>query len=99
MVLPFIAVSTSLGLMALPPGMFSVAGTMAVTLIGAPRRARAPVAAMTAAPPLMSCFMVTMLADGLSEMPPVSKVMPLPIRPRPGSSPPPRWRSTISLAG
>ena len=99
MVLPFIAVSTSLGLIALPPGMFSVAGTMAVALIGASRRARAAMAAMTAAPPLMSCFIEIMLAEGLSEMPPVSKVMPLPISPSPGSSPPPRWRSTMNLAG
>ena len=35
-------------------------------------------AAITAAPPLMSRFMVSMLSLGLMSRPPVSKVMPLP---------------------
>ena len=36
-------------------------------------------AAITAAPPAMSSFMVSIDFDGLSDRPPESKVMPLPI--------------------
>ena len=39
-------------------------------------------AAMTEAPPAMSPFMYSMPAAGLMDMPPVSKVIPLPMSPR-----------------
>ena len=81
-VLPAALVRTSPGLTALPPGMFSVIGTMATTRTGAFSRAIADIAQITAAPPDMSSFILSMLSAGLIEMPPVSKVMPLPTRPR-----------------
>ena len=58
--------------------MFSVAGTTAVRLTGSPSWAIAPVASITAAPPDMSNFISCILAEGLIEMPPVSKVTALP---------------------
>ena len=61
-----------------PDTAFSAAGTTAVTASGSPRRAAASTAASTAAPPAMSVFMWRMPALVLIEMPPVSKVMPLP---------------------
>jgi hypothetical protein len=78
MVLPFIAVTMSPGLTAVPLGMFSVEGTTAVSVTGRPRRAIAPVASITAAPPDMSNFISCIFAEGLIEMPPVSKVTALP---------------------
>src|SRR6202030_2375312 len=60
--------------------MFSAIGTVAITLIGSPRRAASTVVAITAAAPLMSEVMWCMLVAGLIEMPPVSNVMPLPTR-------------------
>ena len=77
---------TSPGLSALPPGMFSVAGTTATTRRGTPSRAIARTAATTAAAPAMSSFIRSMPSAGLIEMPPVSKVTPLPTRPRTGPS-------------
>ena len=47
-VLPFRAVSTSPGLTARPPGMFSVAGTRPTTLTGSLQRATATIAPITA---------------------------------------------------
>ncbi len=78
MVWPSRMVRTSPGLVARPPGMFSVVGAMAVTRTGTPSSPHAPIAASTAAAPLMSVFMVTMPSAVLSESPPESKVMPLP---------------------
>ena len=49
-----------------------------MTRTGAASLASADIAAMTAAPPAMSVFMVCMLSFGLSESPPLSNVMPLP---------------------
>ena len=40
------------------------------------------IAAITAAPPAISPFIASILAAGFSEMPPVSKVMPLPTSPK-----------------
>ena len=77
-VLPFIAVTMSPGLTALPLGMFSVEGTTAVRVTGRPSRAIASVASSTAAPPDMSNFISCILAEGLIEIPPVSKVTALP---------------------
>ncbi len=69
-VLPFIALTMSPGLVALPPGMFSVAGTMPTTLIFGLILPIAHIAAMTPAPPDMSYFMSSMRSAGLIEMPP-----------------------------
>jgi hypothetical protein len=60
--------------------MFSAIGTVAVTATGSSSRAASTVVATTAAAPLMSDVMWSMLAAGLIEMPPVSNVMPLPTR-------------------
>ena len=46
----------------------------------------ARMAPIMAAPPAMSYFIFSMLSEGLMEMPPVSKVMPLPTRPSTGPS-------------
>jgi len=79
--LPFIAFTTSPGFVALPEGMFSHKGIMATMLTGncilqIPYKAPATVAA-----PPMSPFIKAMLAEGLSEMPPESNVIPFPTRP------------------
>ena len=78
MVRPLRMVSTSPGLVARPPGMFSVVGVMAVTRTRTPSSPHADTAASTAAAPLMSVFIVTMPSAVLSDSPPESKVMPLP---------------------
>ena len=75
---PFMAVTTSPGLEALPPGMFSVQGAMATTLILGFSFAIAARAATTEAAPVISAFIASMFAAGLMLMPPVSKVIPLP---------------------
>ena len=80
---------TSPGLSALLPGMFSVAGTTATTRRGMPSLAMARTAETTAAPPAMSSFIRSMPSAGLIEMPPVSKVTPLPTRPSTGPVAPP----------
>ena len=77
-VLPFIAVTMSPGFIAWPLGMFSVAGTTAVTRTGRPSAAIAPTDSITAAPPDMSNFISCILAAGLIEIPTVSKVTALP---------------------
>ena len=66
------------GLVAVPLGMFSVAGTTTMTRMGSCSSAMARSAAMTVAPPAMSSFIRSMPSAGLIEMPPVSKVMPFP---------------------
>jgi hypothetical protein len=72
-----------------PLGMFSVAGTTAVTRAGTPSVAIAAIASITAAPPDMSNFISCIFDAGLIEIPPVSKVTALPTNPRWGPSPPP----------
>src|SRR5713101_3687300 len=66
MVFPFDAVTTSPGFVALPEGMFSVVGTMAMTLIAGFSSAMARMAPTTAAPPPMSDFMYSMWPAGLA---------------------------------
>ncbi len=88
-VLPLYWVMTSPGLTAVPEGMFSVEGTTAISSIGRPSSAIAATASSTAAPPDMSNFISCIPAPGFSEIPPVSKVTPLPTRPRVGPLPPP----------
>jgi hypothetical protein len=58
--------------------MFSVDGTMAVSVTGSRSAAIAPAASSTAAPPDMSNFISCIFEDGLIEIPPVSKVTALP---------------------
>ena len=70
------------GLIAFPPGMFSVVGMTAMQRTGAFSREMAAMAQTTAAPPDMSSFILSMFSAGLIEMPPVSNVMPLPTSPR-----------------
>ena len=87
MVLPLRILSTSPGLTARPPGMFSVVGTMAITLTPTPRSARADMVASTAAAPLMSVFIVIIPSADLIDSPPESKVMPLPTSAMVGTRP------------
>ena len=77
-VLPPQMVSTSDGRCAVPDGMFSARQSQPVTATGRPSRAAASTVCSTAAAPAMSDFMASMPAAGLIEMPPESKVMPLP---------------------
>ena len=64
--------------MAEPPGMFSVVGTMPITFTLHPSAGSTDMAAITAAAPAMSVFIVIMPSAVLSDRPPESKVMPLP---------------------
>ena len=84
---PLRMVSTSPGLRARAPGMFSAIGAMAVTRTRTARSAQAERAAITIAAPLMSVFMVDIPSAVLRERPPESKVMPLPTRTTWGTRP------------
>ncbi len=66
------------GLTARPSGMFSQAGTSPTRLSRRPARAAKSIAASTVAAPHMSNFISSMAGGSFSEMPPVSKVTPLP---------------------
>ena len=70
--------STSPGRVARPDGMLSAMQSHAVTRIGSPSVATARSTASAVAAPHMSYFIPTMRGGGLSDSPPVSKVMPLP---------------------
>ena len=61
--------------------MFSAAQTTPITRTLGFSSAMARMAPIIAAPPAMSYFIFSMLSAGLMEMPPVSKVMPLPTKP------------------
>ena len=78
MVWPDMLVTMSPGLIASPPGMFSQVGTIPTTLTANPISATARMVPSTLPAPDMSYFISSISAAGLSEMPPVSKVMPLP---------------------
>src|SRR5205085_1630394 len=62
MVLPFIARTTSPGLVALPEGMFSVEGTTPSTGMGGLSCATARSTPITVAPPVMSYFINSMFS-------------------------------------
>jgi hypothetical protein len=97
-VVPLRAVTMSPGFTERPDGRFSVDPMTATTRAGTPSRAIAPIASSTAAPPDMSNFMFHMLAAGLIEIPPESKVTALPTSPSSGPrAPSGSWRRTISL--
>ena len=70
------------GRLASPPGMFSQVGTTPTTFILRPRAITALRVPNTLAAPHISNFISSMAAAGLMEMPPVSKVMPLPTNTR-----------------
>ena len=71
-------VTTSPGLVAVPLGMFSHEGIRPITLtLGLSSASARKVPSTLAAPP-MSYFISSISAAGFMEMPPVSKVMPLP---------------------
>ena len=71
-------VTTSPGFTARPSGMFSVAGIRPTTLIWGLSSDSALNTPSTLAAPPMSYFISSISAAGLIEIPPVSKVMPLP---------------------
>ena len=64
--------------MAAPSGMFSQVATTPTTLTGARMPASARIAPSTLPAPDMSNFISSISPPGLSDIPPVSKVMPLP---------------------
>ena len=71
-------VTTSPGFSARPSGMFSAAGINPTTVMAGCSSARARKVPSTLAAPHMSNFISSISPAGLIEMPPVSKVMPLP---------------------
>ena len=87
------------GLVAVPLGMFSTAGTTTVKLIGSFNLVIAAIVPMTLAAPHMSNFISSMLGPGLSEIPPVSNVTPLPTSTTGLLLPAPLYCMTMSFAG
>src|SRR6266404_4637799 len=77
---PDIERTMSPGRCAAPDGMFSTRPTRPTALTRARRAARRRISPMTTPAPAMSHFMSHMPPAGLIEMPPVSKVTPLPIK-------------------
>ena len=71
---------TSPGFWAPPSGRLSVAGTRPNTSASGANSGNTLMTPMTAAPPAMSSFMVSMERAGLRDSPPESNVMPLPMR-------------------
>ena len=71
-VLPLYIVSTSPGRIAVPDSMFSAIGAYVVTATGSSSAAMAKVAAITAAAPAMSYFIVAIELPGLMVSPPES---------------------------
>ena len=80
MVWPDMEVTISPGRWAAPDGIFSTSPATPTTLHFALRPASAFIRPMTTPEPPMSHFMSSMPPAGLIEMPPVSKVTPLPIK-------------------
>ncbi len=99
MVLPAILVTTSPGFNAAASGIFSQLPITAVTLIGKAKALRAAIAPITDAAPHISYFISSIDAPGFNEMPPLSKVNPLPTNTI-GASPstPPLYSIVINLA-
>ncbi len=75
---PDMLLTMSPGLVARPLGMFSQVGTTPTTFSLRPISAAALIAPNTLAAPVMSNFISSMPGGCLSEMPPLSKVTPLP---------------------
>ena len=70
--------TTSPGLVALLPGMFSALATTPTTFIGSFSSETTCIVAMTLAAPHISNFISSIAAGGLRLIPPVSKVIPFP---------------------
>ena len=77
---PDIERTMSPGRCAVPDGMFSTSPTMPTALTLALRAPSRRISPITTPAPAMSHFMSPMPAAGLIEMPPVSKVTPLPTK-------------------
>ena len=99
-VCPDIVRTMSPGLVAVPLGRFSQVGTTPTRLIGSFSSATACNTPSTVAAPHMSYFISSIAPAGLMEMPPESKVIPLPTSTT-GLAParPPRYCSTIKRGG
>ena len=69
--------------------MFSTKPTTPITFLAILRPANAAIAPVTAAAPRISNFMSSIPFGGFKEIPPVSKVTPLPTKASGASSPPP----------
>src|SRR5438105_4060521 len=61
-------------------GMFSVHPTAAMTRFGTFHAAANRIAPIMVAAPVISCFISSIRIEGLMEMPPLSKVIPLPTK-------------------
>ncbi len=70
--------TTSPGLVALLPGIFSALATTPTILIGSLSSETTCIVAITLAAPHISNFISSMVGGGLRLIPPVSKVMPFP---------------------
>ena len=70
-VFPFIALSTSPGLTAVPDGIFSVNAIIPTMLISNPSLEAASMAATVHAAPPMSPFISAILAEGFIDIPPL----------------------------
>ena len=70
--------TTSPGFIAEPPGKFSVLAIRPITLIGKLSRAQALRVPRTLAAPHISYFISSIPEAGFNEIPPESKVIPLP---------------------
>ena len=92
-------VTTSPGRCALSPSMFSTRPTRPTTFTFALRPASAAMAPTTAAAPAMSHFMSSMPPAGLMEMPPLSKVTPLPTKATGLPSPPAPCQDITTMRG
>ena len=77
-VFPLRIFSTSPGRIAVPLGMFSTSGTYPTMGVLTSSADSADIAAITAAPPDMSVFIVSMPPAVLSDRPPESNTTPLP---------------------
>ena len=88
------------GFTARPSGLFSQVGTRPTRLILSCERAAKSIAASTVAAPHMSNFISSIDGGSFSEMPPVSKVTPLPTSTRGGRlRGAPRYSSTMKRGG
>ena len=88
------------GLVAVPLGMFSQVAITPTRLTGSFRLAAALNTPNTVAAPHMSYFISSMAAAGLIEIPPVSKVIPLPTSAMGADLVlPPLYSSTMSRGG
>ena len=79
------AVTTSPGFVAPPPGMFSHRGIKTFKLSGRLRAAAVYNDPVTHAAPPISALILSMSFEGLMEIPPVSNVTPFPMKTKNGN--------------